>query len=246
MRGRSVYGYTFLELPMQSPFDGFPPETLRFLRLLKRNNNREWFNRNKATYEDKVKQPMIELVTALGSAVAGFAPEMVTDPKRAIFRIYRDTRFSPDKTPYKTHVAAHFTAGDKNCSASLYFHLDPDQVLVAGGTYMPPPPALRLIRNYVALHADELRAILREPKFKKVYDGLQGESLTRAPKGFPPDHPDLDLLKNKHFVAWFERTPAIAETPELPQPRPEIVGACTSVYAHRSIESVLVFQAAMK
>jgi len=202
---------------MQSPFRGFPPETLKFLRQLRRSNDRKWFQVHKITYEEKVKQPMVDLVTALGGAMQGFAPEMVTDPKRAIFRIYRDTRFSPDKTPYKTHIAAHFTVSgfQKNAGASLYFHLDPDEFLVAGGVYMPSSPELRLIRNHIAAHADELREILQRPKFKKLYGSLQGELLARAPKGFPADHPALDLLRHKQFVAWFERAPAVAETPEL-------------------------------
>ncbi len=202
---------------MQTPFRGFPPETLRFLRALKRNNDRTWFLANKATYEEKVKQPLIELVTALGGAVQGFAPELETDPKRVIFRIYRDTRFSPDKTPYKTHIAAHFTpcGAGRNAGAGLYFHLDPQEFLVAGGVYMPAPPELRLIRNYVAAHDEELRAILRNPGFKRLFGGLQGEVLTRAPKGFLPDHPALDLLRHRHYVAWFEKPAALAETPEL-------------------------------
>ncbi len=202
---------------MDSPFKGFPPETLKFLRQLKRNNNREWFQAHKGTFEEKVKQPMLDLVTALGGPMQGFAPEMVTDPKRAVFRIYRDTRFSPDKTPYKTHIAAHFTSSGagQTAKAGLYIHLDPEEVLVAGGIYMPAAPELRLIRNHVAAHAEELRGVLRNPKFKKLFGGLQGEMLTRAPKGFPADHPALDLLRYKHYVAWFERPPAIAESPKL-------------------------------
>ncbi len=202
---------------MKSPFAGFPPETLKFLRALKRNNNRAWFVAHKATYEQKVKQPMVELVAALGGAVQGFAPEMVTDPKRVIFRIYRDTRFSPDKTPYKTHIAAHFTPAGigKNVGAGLYFHIDPAEFLIAGGVYQPAAPELRLIRNHIASHADELRVILREPKFRALYGGLQGEQLSRAPKGFPPDHPDLDLLRYKQFVVWFERPAKLVETADL-------------------------------
>lgn len=202
---------------MQSTFRGFPPETVKFLRQLKRNNNRPWFQAHKTDFEEKVKQPLVDLVTALGGAMHGFAPEMVTDPKRSIFRIYRDTRFSPDKTPYKTHLAAHFTAAGvgKHVGAGLYFHLDPDELLVGGGVYMPPAPELRLIRNHIAHHAEELRRILRNSTFKRIYGGLQGDQLTRPPKGFPPDHPELDLLRYKQFVAWFERPPAVAETPRL-------------------------------
>ncbi len=200
---------------MKSPFKGFPPETLEFFRQLKRNNRREWFLAHKTVYEEKVKQPMIDFVTTLGGAIQGFAPELVTDPRRAIFRIYRDTRFSADKTPYKTHVAAHFSPAGKTAGAGLYFHLDPEEVLIAGGIYMPPPAELRLVRSYVAAHDDELRRLLRVPKFKRLFDGLKGDVLTRAPRGFPPDHPALDLLRYKHYIAWFERPPAVAETPGL-------------------------------
>jgi uncharacterized protein (TIGR02453 family) len=202
---------------MQIPFQGFPSETLKFLKQLKRNNNRDWFLAHKAVYEERVKRPMVDLVTTLGGAMQGFAPELVSDPKRAIFRIYRDTRFSPDKTPYKTHIAAHFrpSGAGKDAGAGLYFHLDPDQVLVAGGVYMPPSPQLRVIRDYVAAHAEELRRILREPRFKKLYFGLQGEVLVRPPKGYTAEHPALDLLRHKHYVAWCERPSATAETSSL-------------------------------
>ena len=124
---------------MVNGFDGFSPETLRFLRQLKGNNNREWFLAHKDIYEQKVKAPMTELVLDLGQAMKQVAPELVVDPKRAIYRIYRDLRFSADKSPYKTHVAAIFVPRGipKKTEACLYFHIEPAQVLVAGGVYMP-------------------------------------------------------------------------------------------------------------
>jgi uncharacterized protein (TIGR02453 family) len=199
------------------PFAGFPPETLRFLRALKRNNNREWFQENKTVFEEKVKAPMIQLVEALGGAIQGFAPELNTDPKRAIFRIYRDTRFSADKTPYKTQIAAHFSprSPNKQGYAGLYFHLSPEEVLIAGGIYMPGPAELREIRNYIATHGGELRKILKNPRHKKYYGDLQGEKAKRAPRGFAPDHPELDLLRFKHYIAWTEKPVSVAETSEL-------------------------------
>ncbi|MBI3696718.1 MAG: DUF2461 domain-containing protein, partial [Acidobacteria bacterium] len=115
---------------MTNSFPGFPPEALQFLRRLKRNNAREWFLKNKHIYEEKVKAPMVELVLALGREMLRFAPEMSFDPQRAIYRIYRDTRFSPDKTPYKTHIAAvfHPRGMEKHNCGGLYFHVSTEEV----------------------------------------------------------------------------------------------------------------------
>jgi uncharacterized protein (TIGR02453 family) len=137
---------------MTNGFGGFPPETLRFLRQLKRNNKREWFLAHKNVYELKVKTPMIELVLALGQAMQKSAPELVMDPKRAIYRIYRDIRFSADKRPYKTHVAAIFVPRGipKKTGACLYFHIEPSKVVIAGGVYMPDPATLRALRQHIA------------------------------------------------------------------------------------------------
>jgi len=202
---------------MNAPFGGFPPETLKFLRQLKRNNNREWFGQHKAEYENNVKRPMLSLVEDLGGVLQGIAPEMNTDPKRAMFRIYRDTRFSPDKTPYKTQVAAHFAPAspEKRTYASLYFHLEPGGVLIAAGVYMPGAAELREIRSYIAAHAKELRVILRGARLRRFYGGLQGEHAKRPPRGFLPSHPALDLLRYKQFVLWTEKPASVAESPEL-------------------------------
>lgn len=199
---------------MRSPFSGFPPEAPRFLRQLERNNNREWFRANKPVFDEKVRGPMEELVGHLGAALQGPAPELVTDPKRAIFRIYRDTRFSADKTPYKTHIAAHFSPSGGG--AGLYFHVDAKTLLVAGGIYMPSSDELRAIRRQIAAGgARELRAILKERKLRRLYGELQGDRLSRAPRDFPCDHPDLDLLRYKQFCLWFERPAKVACTPAL-------------------------------
>jgi uncharacterized protein (TIGR02453 family) len=111
---------------MRNGFGGFPPETFRFVRQLTRNNNREWFLAHEDDYELKVKAPMTELVLALGQAMLQLAPELVVDPKRAIYRVYRDIRFSADKRPYKTHVAAIFVPRGipKKTGACLYFHIE--------------------------------------------------------------------------------------------------------------------------
>ena len=121
-------------------FPGFSPEALSFLRGLKRNNRREWFQPRKEIFEARLKAPMIQLVEAINAELLGFAPDHITDPKKAVYRIYRDTRFSADKTPYKTHVAAvfpHHGLG-KQSSAGFYFHLTEKSVGIAAGSYMPP------------------------------------------------------------------------------------------------------------
>ncbi len=202
---------------MAAAFPGFPPEALAFLRRLKRNNHREWFLKNKAIYDQKVKVPMVELVLALGREMQQFAPEMVADPAKAIYRIYRDTRFSPDKTPYKTHIAAVFTPRGmvKHNCAGLYFHVSPTEVEIAGGVYMPDPDALRAIRERLAAEHRKFRSLLEAPEFRRLFGELWGEKLTRMPKGFPADHPAGDLLRYKQLLADVSKPPELAQSPRL-------------------------------
>ena len=133
-------------------FPGFSPDALKFLRSLKRNNRREWFQPRKEIFETKVKMPMIQLVEAINAELLDFAPEHITDPKKAVYRIYRDTRFSADKTPYKTHIAAIFPDRNlgKQSAAGFYFHLNEKSVGIAAGSYMPGPDELRAIRTWLA------------------------------------------------------------------------------------------------
>ena len=202
---------------MTNGFGGFPPETLRFLRQLKRNNNREWFLAHKDIYEMKVKAPMTELVLALGQAMQQSAPELIVHPKRAIYRIYRDIRFSADKRPYKTHVAAIFVPRGipKNTGACLYFHIEPAEVLVAGGVYMPDPATLRALRQHIATDWEDLLAITNQRNFRKVFGNLQGERLVRPPSGFPADHPAIDVLRQKQFYVALTEPAELAEGPKL-------------------------------
>lgn len=202
---------------MKTPFPGFPPEARKFLRDLKANNTREWFQARKQIYEQQVRAPMTELVLALGEELREAAPELLTDPKKAIYRIYRDVRFSRDKSPYKTHIAATFGPRglEKHTGAGTYFHIAPDEVLVAGGVYMPGSRELLAIRQHVASHSGELRRILKERSFRKAFGGLQGERLKRVPKGFASGHPAADLLVHKQFLAFAHLPPELAETPKL-------------------------------
>jgi uncharacterized protein (TIGR02453 family) len=193
----------------------FPAETLRFLRALKRNNRREWFNTHRDDYEACVRQPMTAIVERLAVDLRAFAPELVASPEASIYRIYRDTRFSENKTPYKTHIAAVFpTRGlPKHEGAGAYFHVSPDEVWIGGGMYMPQPPQLVAVREHIAGHVKQLRAIVESPNFRKHVGKLEGDKLKRVPRGFPADHPAAEYLKFRHFVAGAEFPGAFATSP---------------------------------
>src|ERR1017187_1030953 len=137
---------------MRSGFPGFPPEAVTFYRGLARHNTREWFQPRKTVYDEKVKAPMVELVTELNRAMMAFAPDYVTEAPNAIYRIYRDTRFSPDKTPYKTQIAASFARRgmEKHGAAGYYFAISHKGVDVGGGIYFPPPETLAAGRPHRA------------------------------------------------------------------------------------------------
>ena len=203
-------------------FAGFPKETIQFLRGLKRNNRREWFQPRKHLFEQHVKAPMLELVAALNSQFARFAPAYVTDPAKAIFRIYRDTRFSADKTPYKTHIAAWFRRrGAKDVHlGGFYFSVSSEQIEVAGGIYHPEPQTALLVRTYIAENHEELHRIVTNPKARRLVGELQGDQLMRAPKGFSPEHPAVAFLKKKDWILDTALDPALATTDRL---YPEIV-----------------------
>src|SRR5580765_5389307 len=193
----------------------FPAETLRFLRALKRNNRREWFNAHRDDYESYLRQPMTAIVERLAVDLRAFAPELVASPKVSMYRIYRDTRFSENKTPYKTHIAASFpTRGlPKHEGAGAYFHISPDEVWIGGGMYMPQPPQLVAVREHIAGHVKQLRAIVESPGFRKHVGPLQGDKLTRVPRGFPKDHPAAEYLKYKHFIAGADLPATLATSP---------------------------------
>jgi uncharacterized protein (TIGR02453 family) len=196
-------------------FPGFPPEALTFFRGLARNNDREWFQPRKETFEAKVKAPMIALVEELNSEFGKFAPDYINDPKKAVYRIYRDIRFSSDKSPYKTHLAAVFPrrGGDKGSSPGFYFHVSAKGVGVAGGVYEPGPPQLVAIRTWLAENHAEFRKAARGAE--KLMGKLEGEMLQRMPKGFPADHAAADLLKMKRWVFWTQLDAKLATTPKL-------------------------------
>jgi uncharacterized protein (TIGR02453 family) len=201
----------------QRAFSAFPMEGLRFLRGLKRNNNREWFQKHKSIYETYVKEPMGALIESLAVDFQRFAPEMIASPKASAYRIYRDTRFSKDKSPYKTHVAAVFPRSGlaKHEGAGFYLHIDPTEVLIGGGIYMPMPEDLAAVRGHIADSPDEFFAVIESRKFRKTFGKLAGEQLSRVPRGFSTEHPAAEYLKYKQFLAAQHFPAEIATTPRL-------------------------------
>jgi uncharacterized protein (TIGR02453 family) len=201
-------------------FPGFPPEALTFFRGLARNNNREWFLPRKEQFEVRVRDPMLALCEALNAEFAKFAPEYINEPKKAIYRIYRDTRFSADKTPYKTHLAAVFPRRGSwgHGSEGFFFSISAKAVGVAAGIYAPSPEQLLLIRTWLAENHQRFRKAARGPE--KLMGKLQGGSLQRIPKGFPAEHPAADLIKMKQWLFSTALDVKLLTTPKI---LPELV-----------------------
>jgi uncharacterized protein (TIGR02453 family) len=200
-----------------SGFTGFPAEGLKFMRALERNNRREWFQPRKHLFEVHVKAPMVALVEEVNRSLRKIAPDYVTEPANAIYRIYRDTRFSNDKTPYKTHIAATFRKRgyDKHAGASLYFSVSQKNIEIAGGVYMPGPEQLLAIRTHLAEHHEDFRRVTRNTKLRRLMQDLKGEELSRVPKGFAADHPAADLIRKKQWLYFAEITSGAATTPQI-------------------------------
>lgn len=177
-------------------------DILKFLKELKENNNREWFAENKEWYE-KSRDDFAEFVKILILEIKKVDPEIgPLEPKDCMFRIFRDVRFSKDKSPYKTNFGAYISRGGKKLNfAGYYFHMEPGEYFMSGGVYMPPPPVLKAIRQEIYHRIDEFKAILNAPAFKKHFKGLgEMEMLKTPPKDFPKDFPEIDLLKHKHYI----------------------------------------------
>lgn len=197
---------------MVSPFT---PKTLSFLRSLARNNDREWFRARKPDYERHVRGPMIELIGRLAADFRTFAPELVAEPRVSMYRIYRDTRFSADKRPLKTHVAAHFPsrAFAKGEGAGLYLEIAPRWVWMGGGLYMPSSPDLHAIRAHIAGTHPKLHRLVTARPFTRTVGELGGERLTRVPRGYLKDHPAAHYLQFRQFLAGREYEAGFATSP---------------------------------
>lgn len=181
------------------------PALFRFFRDLKRNNNRDWFHKNKARYEDVVKNPLLELVSDFEPRLHELSPHLVADPRPnggSLFRIYRDVRFSKDKTPYKTAAGVRFPhEGSKNVHApGYYLHLEPGSVFAGAGIWRPEPATLRRVRDRIVSDPKGYQRSISGKAFNKQCE-LGGESLKRPPRGYDPEHPLIEELKRKDFIA---------------------------------------------
>jgi uncharacterized protein (TIGR02453 family) len=172
------------------------PEALKFLSGLARNNRREWFQARREIYERELKAPMLEVVRRVTDAMVEFSPEHLRSPEKCMMRIYRDTRFSHDKTPYKRHVAAWWACEgmEKTSGGGFYFHVSAKEFVMAAGIFMPQREQLLAIRNWLLENHEEFRHLLADKKLRKIFPQFEGVSLSRSPKGFPKDHPAMELL----------------------------------------------------
>src|SRR5215469_6589105 len=202
---------------MTTKFPGFSPDALAFLRALKRNNRRDWFQPRKEKYETLIKAPMLELVNALNQEFARFAPDYVTPPEKAVYRIYRDTRFSPDKTPYKTHIAAIFPrrTAIKREGSVFYLHFTEKELLAFGGVYGPDREELLAYRSLLEQNYLEFETILAAKRLRRSVGELQGEQMSRVPKGFPCDHPAAGLLRHRQWYLESMLDIKLLTTPRL-------------------------------
>ena len=183
----------------------FGAQTLRFFADLERHNERAWFHANKARYEEHVRQPFLRLIADLAEPLRAISPHMLAEPKNvggSLYRIQRDTRYRSDKTPYKTWAGARFAhvRGREVPAPVFYLHLQPGRSFLGGGLWHPESPVQRRIREFIVDNPDAWTRAVHSPAFRRRF-AMDGDSLVRAPRGFDPQHPLLEDLKRKDFVA---------------------------------------------
>jgi uncharacterized protein (TIGR02453 family) len=195
----------------------FTLRTVSFLRSIKRNNDREWFKARREEYERHVRAPMTIVVERLAEDFRRFAPELVASPRHSLYRVYRDTRFSENKKPLKTHAAAVFPwrGLPKHEGAGLYFEIAGGWVWMGGGMYRPQPPDLHRVRMHIAETWPEIDRTVRAAAFRKHVGEMDGDRLTRIPRGFAADHPAAEYLKYRQFIAGHEFPAAFAHSREF-------------------------------
>ena len=211
--------------PGMERFEGFGPGAARFFRDLARHNDREWFERHRPRWETAVRDPLRALVDEMDVRLARLAPEIVGDPKRSIFRLHRDVRFSADKSPFKTYAAAQFYHRDAGrgagtdatgAGAALYLHIGNGDSLVAGGLWMPARPALDAVRSAIADDPGTFESIVTAPAFRRRFGKLEQEAmLKRMPRGYPETHPAARWLRYRSFTGWRPLSSNEVESPRL-------------------------------
>jgi uncharacterized protein (TIGR02453 family) len=191
----------------------FTPELFGFLKRLKRNNNREWFQAHKHEYVAHAHEPAVRFITDFATVLRGISPHLVADPRStrgSLFRIYRDTRFSPDKRPYKTHLAMRFSHRGKDVhSPGFYLHLEPGGCFAASGLWHPEPPTLLKVRNAIVNRNEDWR------KVRKLLNWDDATKLSRPPRGFPNDHESVEDLKLRDLGTATEFTDAQVCSPKF-------------------------------
>lgn len=192
----------------------FKKEFLKFFKALTKNNNREWFNEHKDDYKHNVVAPMLLFIEEMAPRLKKVSPHFVADPRPnggSMFRIYRDVRFSKDKSPYKLHAACQFRheLGKDAHAPGFYVHISPQEVVFGGGTWMPPNSELLKIRNTIVDNPNAWKKIKSAAKFRELFGDVGGDGLKRPPKGFDPEHPHIEDLKRKSFFAMRHERPEI-------------------------------------
>jgi uncharacterized protein (TIGR02453 family) len=203
------------------PATYFDDRTLEFLTELTRNNNRAWFTRNRERYEQHVRGPALDFIRTMLPRVARISPQFIADDRKvggSLMRVYRDTRFSSDKTPYKTNIGIQFrhNHGKDVHAPGLYVHLEPERAFFGVGTWRPASRELRLIRAHIADQPERWSSIVSKRSFRSKFE-IRGESLKRPPRGFDPDHPLIEELKRKDFIVIGELDVAAAISANLPK-----------------------------
>ncbi len=198
-----------------TPHPCFTPRALTFLRGLKRHNDRAWFAAHRDAYERDVRAPMVALVERLAGDLPAFAPDHVVSPRASLYRIYRDTRFSADKSPFKTQVGAIFPHRDlpRHQGAGFYLEIGPAGAMIVGGIYMPQPSDLAALREHLAANCGRFRGLVESPGFRRTVGPVSGDGLQRVPRGYPADHPAAEYLKLKQVIFGREYPAAFAVDP---------------------------------
>lgn len=197
----------------------FSRKTFQFLKDLASNNNREWFAANKHRYEEDVKDPALRFINDFAPTLKKISPHFRADPRGnggSLFRIYRDTRFSKDKSPYKTYTGIQFRheAGKDAHAPGFYLHLNPGELFMGCGSWRPDGPTLKKIREALAEDGAGWKKAIRGKRFTDQFD-LWGDSLVRAPKGYDPDHPMIEDLRRKDFIAGAKLTQREVTSPDF-------------------------------